>query len=468
MDILFVIIYLGVLLFNGIRQSYKIKNIKDYSVSTRKYGLFVVFASMSASFIGGGFCSGNAAEVYRRGIGNIVAMFGFSVGQILIGRQIVAKSRLPAGALSPGTIMRQSYGMAGQVTTGICSTMLSIGLLGAQIATIGAMFNVLLHVPFVAGVLIGFAVILVYSTAGGMNAIITAELVEFLLLIVGLPILLMYSMKYVGGSGAIIAHTPESYLNILNEKTPWELISLFLTMMVGEALTPPFIQRMLVGKDRGTISRATILSGVISIPVFMITGTVGLCAYIANSGLEPDLAMSYMVMRALPPGLKGIVITAMLAVVMSSADGCLSSASIGIVSDVISPLSRRRIKPEALLRIARVLNIVVGMSAMLMAILMKNIFKILLLAYSVWSPIVLVPMVSAILGVKGGKRAFVASASGGALSSMIWRYAVGEPFGLSTTTVGFVVSLFLFLVFREAKSEREFTNCLPPVGARNS
>ena len=39
MDILFVIIYLGVLLFNGIRQSYKIKNIKDYSVSTRKYGL---------------------------------------------------------------------------------------------------------------------------------------------------------------------------------------------------------------------------------------------------------------------------------------------------------------------------------------------------------------------------------------------------------------------------------------------
>lgn len=160
MDILFVIIYLGVLLFNGIRQSYKIKNIKDYSVSTRKYGLFVVFASMSASFIGGGFCSGNAAEVYRQGIGNIVAMFGFSVGQILIGRQIVAKSRLPAGALSPGTIMRQSYGMAGQVTTGICSTMLSIGLLGAQIATIGAMFNVLLHVPFVAGVLIGFAVIL--------------------------------------------------------------------------------------------------------------------------------------------------------------------------------------------------------------------------------------------------------------------------------------------------------------------
>ena len=304
MDILFVIIYLGVLLFNGIRQSYKIKNIKDYSVSTRKYGLFVVFASMSASFIGGGFCSGNAAEVYRRGIGNIVAMFGFSVGQILIGRQIVAKSRLPAGALSPGTIMRQSYGMAGQVTTGICSTMLSIGLLGAQIATIGAMFNVLLHVPFVAGVLIGFAVILVYSTAGGMNAIITAELVEFLLLIVGLPILLMYSMKYVGGSGAIIAHTPESYLNILNEKTPWELISLFLTMMVGEALTRHLSSVCLLARP-GTISRATILSGVISIPVFMITGTVGLCAYIANSGLEPDLAMSYMVMRALPPGLRG-------------------------------------------------------------------------------------------------------------------------------------------------------------------
>ncbi|MGI6578316.1 MAG: sodium:solute symporter family protein [Eubacteriales bacterium] len=463
MDILFVIVYLGVLLFNGIRQGQKIKSLKDFSVSTRKYGLFVLFASLSASFIGGGFSVGNAAEVFKRGIGNTVALFGFSVGQILIGQLIIARARFPAGATSPGMVMRASYGRLGQITTGICSTLLSIGLLGAQIAAIGVMFNVLIHVPFIAGVLIGFAVILVYSTAGGIKAIIAAEIIEFLLLAVGLPILLIYSVSYAGGSKEVLEKIPGTYFDIFNESSPRELFSLFLTLMMGEALTPPFIQRMLVGRDRKTIARATVLSGVISIPVFIITGIVGLCAYAVNSGLDPELAMPFMVMTALPVGIKGIVITTMLAVVMSSADGCLASASIGIVSDIVDPLSRKKLRPEALLKIARVSNLVIGILAMALAILMKNVFDILVFSYSGWSPVVLVSMVAAILGVRAGKKAFIASATGGAVASIVWTYVAGEPFGIGGTAVGFLVSLILFLMLKETRQGSVKGEALPDI-----
>ena len=219
MDILFVILYLGVLLFNGLYQGQKIKSLKDFSVSTRRYGLFVLYASLSASFIGGGFSAGNAAEVFRRGIGNTVALFGFSVGQVLIGRLIIARASFPAGATSPGMIMRSSYGRLGQITTGACSALLNIGLLGAQIAAIGALFNVLLHVPYAAGVLIGFAVILVYSTAGGLKAIIVAEVIEFLLLAAGLPILLVLSVSYAGGARGVLDRIPDAYFDVFNDRS---------------------------------------------------------------------------------------------------------------------------------------------------------------------------------------------------------------------------------------------------------
>lgn len=447
MDILFVILYLGVLLFNGLYQGQKIKSLKDFSVSTRRYGLFVLYASLSASFIGGGFSAGNAAEVFRRGIGNTVALFGFSVGQVLIGRLIIARASFPAGATSPGMIMRSSYGRLGQITTGACSALLNIGLLGAQIAAIGALFNVLLHVPYIAGVLIGFAVILVYSTAGGLKAIIVAEVIEFLLLAVCLPILLVFSVSYAGGAKGVLDRIPDAYFDVFNERSPWELTSLFLTLMTGEALTPTYIQRLLVGRDRNMAAKATVISGLISIPVFIITGFVGLCAFAVNSSLNPELAMPYMVMRALPVGIKGIVISSMLAVVMSSADGCLASASIGIVGDIVEPLFPKKPGPKVLLRTARILNLAVGLMAMALAIFMKNIFGILLFSYSAWSPVVLVSMVAALLGVRAGRKAFIASAAGGALTSLLWTYAAGGPFGIGGTTVGFFMSLVLFLMF---------------------
>ena len=451
MDILFVILYLGVLLFNGIFQGQKIRSLKEFSVSTRKYGLFVLFASLSASFIGGGFSVGNAAEVFKRGIGNIAALFGFSVGQILIGRFIVAKAEFPPGATSPGMIMRKSYGRPGQITTGICSTMLNIGLLGAQIAAIGAMFNVLLHVPFIAGVIIGFAVILVYSTAGGLKAIIVAEVIEFLLLAVGLPVLLIYSVYYAGGVKGVIEKVPEAYFDIFNESGPREHISLFLALTTGEALTPTFIQRLLVGRDRKTIASATVISGIISIPVFIITGFVGLCAYAVNSNLNPELAMPYMVMKALPVGIKGLVISSMLAVVMSSADGCLASASIGIVSDIIEPLSRRKPGQKASLKIVRISNLVIGVMAMLLAIFMKDVFGILVFSYSAWSPVILVSLVAALLGIRAGRKAFAASAAGGAAASIIWTYVAVQPLGIEGATVGFFISLILFLLFKRTE-----------------
>jgi len=169
------------------------------------------------------------------------------------------------------------------------------------------------------------------------------------------------------------------------------------------------------------------------------------------------------VMTALPVGIKGIVITTMLAVVMSSADGCLASASIGIVSDIVDPLSRKKLRPEALLKIARVSNLVIGILAMALAILMKNVFDILVFSYSGWSPVVLVSMVAAILGVRAGKKAFIASATGGAVASIVWTYVAGEPFGIGGTAVGFLVSLILFLMLKETRQGSVKGEALPDI-----
>ena len=67
------------------------KSLQDFSVSHRSYTSFVIFATLSASFIGGGFSIGNAEKVYRLGIANIVVLWGFSLKEILVARYIAPK-----------------------------------------------------------------------------------------------------------------------------------------------------------------------------------------------------------------------------------------------------------------------------------------------------------------------------------------------------------------------------------------
>ncbi|MDL2288876.1 sodium:solute symporter family protein, partial [Oscillospiraceae bacterium OttesenSCG-928-F05] len=342
MDIWIVIGFLGALIAFGLWHGRGVHTIDDFSLPARKVGFFTLVCALTAGAIGGGFSSGNAAEVFQSGVGNILILSGFSLGQILMGRLFLPRVRPLEGVSSPGELMRSAYGKPGQVITGLASALLCGGVIGAQISAIGAVFNVLLDIPFAMGVLIGLFVLLVYATAGGIGAVITAEVVECLLLLAGMPLLLFFSLRHIGGVEALVREVPPEFWNVFNGRGPVALISLFLTMIIGEALMPSTIQRFLSGKDRKTIAGATVASGVITLPLFIITGLVGLCALVDNPAGEPALAMASMILKALPVGVKGVVVTAVLAIAMSSADAVLSCASIGIVNDVLRPLGALR------------------------------------------------------------------------------------------------------------------------------
>ena len=87
MDTGMVVLYLAVLIGIGFRG--RVKDVKGFIAAGGRYGTFTIFASLSASYIGGGYSSGNAAEAFSGGIGMPLALFGFSLSTILIGRFLV-------------------------------------------------------------------------------------------------------------------------------------------------------------------------------------------------------------------------------------------------------------------------------------------------------------------------------------------------------------------------------------------
>lgn len=449
MDFAIVMAYIAVIVMVGISRSKQIKTLRDFSLSGHTYGTFALTATLSASFIGGGFSTGNAAKAAVYGIGNILALWGFSVSLILVGIFIVPKVKTFKSAKSTGEIMGRAYGRPAQILTGFFSMLVCAGILGAQVGAIGYMFNVFLGVSPVIGIVIGCTAVIAYSTLGGMSAVVSADVIQFCILAVCMPMLLYFSLKAAGGLDTVIHATPKENFNIFNGSTPLGFFSLMLTLALGEALVPPYVQRLLMGNSTSTTRRATVLSGFISLPFFIITGLIGMAGavYFAGTATDMNSVMQSMIMSAAPVGIRGLIIASMLAIVMSSADSFLNSASVGIVCDVILPLSKKRLSDEQALRLIKWVNLITGTLAVLTAVAIPNILDVLTFAYTFWSPLILIPLAAALLGCKAPPQAFYISMLCGGGIMIIWTYMLNNPLGVSGLVAGSLAALAAFILF---------------------
>lgn len=446
LDIAIITIYLAAVLIIGIRAGRHVKSIEEFSVAGRSFSYLVIFATLSASFIGGGFSMGNSEKVFLFGLVNIFALWGFSMKEILVAQFIAPKIKRYDAPITVGDIMGHHYGKGAKVVTGIFSVILCSGILGAQVGAMGYIFNIFLGLDQMYGIIIGLGIVIAYSTIGGMRAIVYTDILQFIVLMVGLPLVLIFGVVKAGGVGAVIQAVPVDHLTFLGPYTLLAFLSLFFTFVIGEALVPPYVQRLFIAKDVNEVRKGTMLSGLFSIPFLFVTGSIGLVALVLFPEIDANLAMPTMIKEVLPIGLMGIVVAGVISIIMSSADSFLNGASVAAVHDVIKPLMNT--DDEKNFRLVKIINILVGILAIVFAIKIKSILDILIYSYNFWAPIIVVPLVVAILGGKVTKTQFYWGMTGGIIGVVGWNFVLDAPFGIDGLIIGVIGNALLFTLGR--------------------
>jgi len=189
------------------------------------------------------------------------------------------------------------------------------------------------------------------------------------------------------------------------------------------------------------------LSGIFSIPFFAITGAIGLVALALAPNLDPNLAMPYVIRTVLPTGVRGIVIAGVISIVMSSADSFLNGAATSFINDLVKPLRKNPLSKCQELLMAKLTNCFVGILAVIFAIRIRSVLDILIYAYNFWAPVILVPLVAVLLGVRVTKAGFVAGATAGGAATaliLIWNSMLRAPGGISGLVIGVFCNLIAF------------------------
>ncbi|MEM9684933.1 MAG: sodium:solute symporter family protein [Pseudomonadota bacterium] len=448
-DIALVAAYLLIVLVFGLLIGARTSSFEGYAVAGRAYGPLVIFATLSASFIGGGFSIGNAEKVFLFGIANIVALWGFSAKEILVARYLAPRMARFETAVSVGDIMAMNFGRTGRLVGGVFSVLLCCGIVGAQISAIGLIFNVFLGLTVSVGVAVGCGIVILYTTIGGMRAVVLTDIVQFVVLSVGIPLVLVFGIIHVGGIDAIVDAVPPDRWTLPGPAFSWiGLAALFLAFLLGETLVPPYIQRLLIGRDPVAVARGTLMAGLFSIPFFVVSGLIGLVALTLDPAMPAHLALPQVVTTVMPPILKGFVIAGIISVVMSSADSFLNAAAVTFVNDLIRPLHSKPLAQKDTLLLARLVTLVVGVGAVVFALATESLLDILLLAYTYWAPVMVVPLAATILGVRRTATTFVLAAVAGAGTAFVWNLLLGKPGDVEGFVVGALLNGVVFMLAR--------------------
>lgn len=405
-------IYVIVMLAIGYFAGRKVKSLGDFLVAGRRLPLWMATATLLATWFGAGSSMGVAATVYSGNLRDVIAdPFGASISLILAGIFIVGVLR-KLNCMTVTDIIQKRYGKGAGIYASLWMIPVYIGWLGAQVLGLGTLLNLLTGIDLFSARCIGAAVVLFYTVSGGMWAVTITDVVQVVLIVVGLLIIVPGAVSMAGGMDTILnnpavdlslAPAPESTpLQTVNYIGSWIIMG--LGCMVGQDL----IQRSLASKDEKVAISSSVISGFLYLAIAMVPITIGLAAKILlpqwgitdeamgtnlDNQVLPRVAIG--VMGAVHPILLTLFLSALFSAIMSSADSSLLAASSLLVNNVISPLAPKATEKQILMatRIATVLLLVI---ATFLAMKVESIYRLMTSCWASQLVVVLIPVLAAI------------------------------------------------------------------------
>ena len=321
----------------------------------------------------------------------------------------------------------------------------------AQLTASGKVFSSFLGTSYTAGVLIGTAVILYYTSVGGFKAVAYSDLLQGVLMFGGLLVLPIVGVVAAGGWTNLTTELQSTDENLLRPMGQYGfsvagIISAvgFLAIGLGFLGSPQLLTRFMSARNQDEIVDASLIS-VICIMVFD-SGAV--CAGMAGRVLFPDLADPELILPTMSaelfPGIfAGLFLVIVLAAIMSTVDSLLLLASSAVVRDVVQKVFHSQLSEQRLTLCGKLVTLVIGAGALVLAL--GEVRVIFWFALFAWAGLAAAfgPVVLCSLFWKRTTRAGVtAGMLAGFVSTMLW-FVLFQEVNLYEMLPGFLVGFLV-------------------------
>jgi SSS family solute:Na+ symporter len=380
---------------------------EQFLVAGRSVGPWLYAGTLAAITIGGGATVGGVKLGYTYGLSGMWLVSMYGAGMIVMGLFLVPRI-LKLELFTVAEILQRRYGPGARVAGGVVMGCYDFMIVVVATIAVGAVAEVIAGVPRTQAILVCSAVMIGYSVMGGMWALTVTDIVQFLIKTAGiLCVLLPMAVWHAGGLGHMQATLPDGFFSMTH--IGWDKIAAFVTLyFLGILIGQDGWQRVFTARSVGVARTGGVLVGIYCIVYAAAGAMIGAAGRVFLPELDDaDQAFARIVNEVLPVGLRGLVLAASLAAIMSTATSCLLATSTVFLEDVY--LTTRGAMGSGTVAQSRWLTLVLGVLAALVAVVMHDVLAALTVGYNLLVGAVFVPIIAAMLSERGTPAAALVS-----------------------------------------------------------
>lgn len=469
------ILYLGFMVYIGLRNARKNNSSSDFFLGGRKVGPWVTALSAEASDSSAWLLMGLPGLCY---LGGIKETFWTAVGLILgtyLNWLFVAKPlRRCTIAFGDSITIPEFLTNRFKDKTHLLSIISVVFIVlfftiytASGFVACAKLFKSVFGLPYHAGLVIGLAVILSYTIMGGYLAVCTTDFIQGLLIFIAFVVSSAIIIVSLGGPAEAFSKASDFSQRALNGDFGREMLEKFSNnsrysgMSIISALAwglgyfgmPHIIVRFMGIRSEEELSKARKIGTswmIISyIGTFIIgtLGTVYLLPMLLN-GATSETVFSETMLKMYPAFISGLFLCAILAASMSTADSQLLSAASAVSRDIFKGIIRKDADEKTVLRIGRITVFAIAAVAFVLSLNPESsIFGLVSYAWAGFGA-TFGPLILLALFWRGmtGKGAIAGLAAGG-ITVVAWHNLKGGIFGIYEILPGFAAcTLFAVIV----------------------
>ena len=367
----FVIVYWVISVGIGLYAGRFVKDSSGYANAGRALPMYVVTATVFATWFGSETVLGIPATFLKEGLGGVVAdPFGASLCLVLVGL-FFARPLYRMNLLTIGDFYRNKYGRIVEVLTSLAIVISYLGWVGAQISALGLVFNVVSGgaITETWGKVIGASTVMVYTIYGGMWSVAITDFIQMIVIVVGMLYIGVEVSDQAGGVGTVVQHAVDAG-KFANFWPGWNglailgFVGALFTMMLGSVPQQDVFQRVASAKTEKIAGRASVLGGVMYfcfafIPMFLAYAATLIDPQMVAPLLASDekrasqQILPQLILGHAPFFAQVMFFGALLSAIKSCASATLLAPSVTFAENILKP-AFRNVTDANLLRTMRI------------------------------------------------------------------------------------------------------------------
>jgi len=464
MLIWFVIIYLMISIGIGLVAATRVHNTKDYAVAGRHLPLPVVMATVFATWFGAEAVFGVSATFVQEGLNGVAAdPFGSSMCLIIAGF-FFSTQLYKLNIITLGDFYRMRYNRTVEVLTTIAIVVSYLGWVAAQIKALGLIFNMITHgaISQEVGMVLGTAIVLTYTTLGGMLSVAILDFVQMIVVIGGLLYIGSIVSGMTGGVAPVIEHAQQAgKLDFFPKGADiWVWITFlggWVTMMLGSIPQQDVFQRITSAKSAkialwGSILGASVYFCFTFVPMFIAYSATLIDPAVYGKLVTEDSqrVLPTLVLEHTPLLAQAIFFGAVLSAIMSCSSATLLAPSVSFAENIVKGYMPH-LTDRGFLRVMRFCLVGFALCVLFYALNSElSIFGMVESAYKITLAGAFIPLIFGAFWKRSTSQGALAAIIGGIGSWVLIEVLLGEEslipaqlIGLSVSAVGMVVGSLL-------------------------